>query len=111
MAGAAGEHPASGARRSKTSRSRSASAGNHGSTMKKVKLINDIPPVQNGVISASKTPVINKGRLVDIPTDNSDDMSLFFEGNEKEKNDIPEYPVSQSVTSILKSTQQQEKAL
>lgn len=57
--------------------------------MKRVKLINDVPPVQNGVVSASsKTPVIDLGRIVDIHTAMSDDMGLFFD-NVKENKDIP----------------------
>ncbi|KAG7366435.1 hypothetical protein IV203_029105 [Nitzschia inconspicua] len=99
MLGVSSEHPT-------TKRSRS--AGNQGSTMKRVKLFNEIPPVQNGVISASKTPVIDEGRIVDIPTEKVLDVGYFFDDDVK---DIPEYDVSQSVQNALKSTCQKEKAL
>ncbi|KAG7352352.1 hypothetical protein IV203_008400 [Nitzschia inconspicua] len=99
MLGVSSEHPT-------TKRSRS--AGNQGSTIKRVKLFNEIPPIQNGVISASKTPVIDEGRIVDIPTEKVLDVGYFFDDDVK---DIPEYDVSQSVQNALKSTWQKEKAL
>jgi hypothetical protein len=73
---------------------------------KKVKLYNDIPlpPVKDGVISASKSPVRKEGRLIDIKTFRSDDLSSFFESGVNGDGDIPEYEVTGLVTSALKDS-------
>jgi hypothetical protein len=78
---------------------------------KMVKLFNDIPPVTNGVISASKTPVVDEGRLVDIQTFKVTDMSIFFDSDVKRNSDIPDYTVADSVKSVLQDSGKSEEAL
>ena len=63
-----------------------------GRNSKRMKLdhFEDIPAVQNGVISASKTPVLDGGRKVDITIIRAD-VGLFLDGIKDEK-EIPKSP-------------------
>lgn len=80
--------------------------------MQGIKLFNDIPPVKNGVVSASKTPVLIQGRLpVSIETVQTTSMSCFLESDVNKNCDIPEYNVTGSVTSALKSSRIREHNL
>ena len=81
--------------------------------MKKIKPLNYLPPVQNGVVAASRTPSIDEGRLLDIETGvrskiNEGSLSIFFNFNDQEKelksmDDIPKYQISDSVKTVLGS--------
>lgn len=105
MLGASGEH------RAAPKRAGGDTTGSQGSAMKRIKLLNEIPPVQNGFTSASKTPEIDEGRVADIPIEMTEDVGLFFNEDVKGINDIPDYEVSNSVQRALKGTWQREKTL
>ena len=69
---------------------------------KRIKLAKEIPPIKDGVVSASKSPEIETGRFADVFTVNSH-IEVFFDEDQKE---IPEYAVSNSVIKALKNKQQ-----
>jgi hypothetical protein len=97
MLGAEGEHPAN--RR----RSLSANAKREGNPEAKRLRLHDIPPVQKGVVSTSKIPTVDAGRLVDIEVERVKDISLFFDGVGA-LSEIPDYDVAPIVKSALAST-------
>jgi hypothetical protein len=106
MLGAGGEHPAT--RR----RSPSQKAEHEGNPEAKRLRLYDIPPVQNGVISASKTPTDDAGRLFDVNVEIVDDISLFFDSDSLGAlTDIPEYEVPPIVQSALTCTSANEERL
>jgi hypothetical protein len=104
MLGAQGEHPTN--RR----RSLSAYAKSVGNPEAKRLRLYDIPPVQNGVVAASKTPTVDAGRLLDIKVREVQDISLFFD-DVGALSDIPEYVVAPIVKSALTSTRANEESL
>ena len=65
--------------------------------------------VQNGVISASKTPVFDGGRKVDIIINHAD-VGLFFDGIKDEK-EIPDHPMPKQVKAALKGRLTSEESL
>ena len=67
--------------------------------------------MQNGVISASKNPTIDDGRVVDISTEIALDMCYFFDDGVKEEKDIPEYKVTDFLKRSLSSTRSKEEEL
>jgi hypothetical protein len=97
MMGAKGDHPSSRRRKLSPIAKR---VGNP--EAKRLRLF-DIPPVQNGVISASKTPTADSGRLVYIKVQEVDDISLFFDN-------VGEL-TAQNVKSALASTWANEESL
>lgn len=56
-------------------------------------LFKDIPPVQNGVVSASKEPIFEEGRRVDIQMKDveGDNAGLFFEDPTTDSSNVPTY--------------------
>lgn len=75
---------------------------------KKARLINDIPPVQNGVVSASNTPTISEGRLANILPNEVNDMNVFFDDDQIQ---IPEYDIASSLKTTLRSSWTSEESL
>jgi hypothetical protein len=76
-------------------------------SVKRVKLAKEIPPIKDGVISASKSPEIETGRFVDVIAVNSN-IDIFFDEDQKE---IPEYAVSGSVMKALQNKLASEEML
>ena len=85
--------------------------------MKKVKLINNLPPVQNGVHSASRTPTVDEGRIIDIKTEGTDELvaeslgKFFDDANITDEESFPDYKISDSVKKMLRSTKVSENNL
>jgi hypothetical protein len=74
---------------------------------KKIRLITDPPAIQNGVLSASRTPISDVGRSVELCFVNANIESFFnddFTG-------IPEYEIAPYVKNILKSKGASEESL
>ena len=86
-------------------------SASQGRNSKRMKLdhFEDIPAVQNGVISASKTPVFDGGRKVDIIIYHAD-VGLFFDGIKDDK-EIPDYPIPKQVKAALKGRLTSEESL
>ena len=105
MLGGEGMHPQT---RGPTKSKRDSSECTDNETMKRVKVNNYQPPIENGVISASNTPTIDDGRAVDIsPVKYSDiteaSLSKFFGQEVTKREDFPEYSISDLVMGELKS--------
>ena len=81
---------------------------------KKMKLTVSLPPVQDGIISASKTPVIEDGRLVNVRINVShkitdDSMLDFFDANDARViTAIPEYQIDSTAMDVLKDSKASE---
>jgi hypothetical protein len=85
--------------------------------MKKVKLITDLPPIQNGVLSASNTPTVGEGRIVDIPIEVFEelhDLRVFFD----DSSELPskrciskQYKIDQRVMKVLQDKEASEEEL
>ena len=82
---------------------------------KKVKLITDLPPVQNGVLSASNTPTIDEGRMVDITIDKYsewDCLDLFFDDSERPtESSVSRHKIADRAMDIVKSNNASEEEL
>jgi len=81
---------------------------------KKMKLhqFDDIPPstVQDGVISASKTPVFDKGRKVEIVISKVHDVRLFFD-DVSDVSKVPDYEMPGYLKRALKGRMTSEETL
>ena len=91
-------------------------AGSHPAALKRMKLMDEPPPVQNGVLSASQTPTIDEGRLIDISTvvhktRNDQSMGTFFDSPNNRWNGEHGYMIADSVLKVLKNPNALEKEL
>ena len=119
MLGAVGEHPYAASRKSKSS----PSTNSEPKRKKKPRMeAVDLPPVQNGVISASKTPTIDENRLVNVEIrkmrtiEETVTREFFDDGDDGQPlltkdEDIPEYKIADSVIRLLESKAASEEEL
>ena len=81
--------------------------------MKKVKLITDLPPIQDGVHPASNTPTVDEGRIVDIPInvfEALNDLSVFFDDSSDLKLS-KQYKIDKRVMKVLQDEEASEEEL
>jgi len=94
-------------------------AGSHPAALKRMKLLDQPPPVQTGVLSASKTPTIDEGRLIDISTVvdkiiSEENLGHFFENGVGDKSNWAGrngYVIADSVLKILGNPEASEEEL
>ncbi|CAB9506109.1 unknown protein [Seminavis robusta] len=77
----------------------------------KLRQCNDIPPVQNGVISASKTPVFDEGRKVDIVFARARNVRLFFDVDVSDVTEVPDHEMPSYLKKALKGCFTSEETL
>lgn len=70
----------------------------------------ELPPIRDGVISASKTPVVDEGKLVNVKTKKKRSTEDFFDEDTK-LGDIPKYEIADSVMMTLKNEKASEEEL
>ena len=71
----------------------------------------DIPPVQNGVICASKTPLFDGVPSVDMVIMNARNLGMFFDDDVSDLTEIPNHKIPGYLKSALKGKTTTEETL